>query len=93
MRKLFATAILTMILGMFGAPLAAQNTPPVYLFLLEGRGEPVGTIHVFSVNTSTGVLTEVPGSPFNAGLIPQSLVVDPTGRFLYVANQESTDAI
>jgi 6-phosphogluconolactonase (cycloisomerase 2 family) len=90
-RKLFATAILTMILGMFGAPLAAQNTPPVYLFLLEGRGEPVGTIHVFSVNTSTGVLTEVPGSPFNAGLIPQSLVVDPTGRFLYVANQESTD--
>lgn len=91
MRKLLATAILTMVLGMFGASLPAQNAPAVYLFLLEGRGEPVGTIHVFSVNTAMGALTEVPGSPFNAGLIPQSMALDPTGRFLYVANQESTD--
>ncbi len=43
------------------------------------------------MNASTGALTEVNGSPFNAGLIPQQLLVDPTGRFVYVINKQSED--
>src|SRR6202162_3751687 len=90
-RTIIAAAIFTLILAAFGSPLAAQTTRPTFLFLLEGKGVPTGTIHVFSVNASTGAITEVPGSPFNAGLIPVQLAVDPTGRFVYVANQLSED--
>jgi 6-phosphogluconolactonase (cycloisomerase 2 family) len=73
------------------APLSAQGIRTTFLFLLEGKGVPTGTIHVFTVNTSTGAIAEVPGSPFNAGLIPNQIIVDPTGRFLYVTNEQSTD--
>jgi 6-phosphogluconolactonase (cycloisomerase 2 family) len=59
--------------------------------LLEGKGVITGTIHVFNVDASTGALTEVPGSPFDAGLTPRQLVVDPTGRFVYVVNSQSQD--
>ncbi len=36
-----------------------------------------------------GSLTVVPGSPFAAGLGPASIVVAPSGKFLYVANRLS----
>lgn len=91
MRTTAKAAIFTLILGSLCPPLAAQSTQPIFLFLLEGKGVPTGTIHVFSVNSSTGGITEVPTSPFNAGLTPQGLALDPTGRFLYVANQQSQD--
>ncbi len=91
MRTIFAVAIFTLILSEFCSPLAAQSAQPVFLFSLEGKGVPTGTIHVYSVNPSTGAITEVPGSPFNAGLIPNQLVVDPTGRFVYVTNEQSGD--
>jgi len=90
-RTIIATAIFALILSSFCSPLAAQTAPPAFLFLLEGKGVPTGTIHVFSVNPSTGAISEVSGSPFNAGLIPQHLALDPTARFLYVTNQESQD--
>jgi lactonase family protein with 7-bladed beta-propeller len=35
---------------------------------------------------SGGALTPVPGSPFPAGDTPDSVAVDPTGRFAYVVN-------
>jgi 6-phosphogluconolactonase (cycloisomerase 2 family) len=91
MRSIMAGAIFILLLGGMWPPLEAQSTQPTFLFLLEGRGVTTGTIHVFSLNATTGILTEVPGSPFNAGLIPQLLAVDPTGRFLYVANLQSQD--
>jgi 6-phosphogluconolactonase (cycloisomerase 2 family) len=87
----FRIVLFSMLLGAFGVPLGAQTTDPTYLFLLEGKGVPTGTIHSFSLNTSTGALTEVPGSPFSAGLGPEQMAADPTGRFLYVANQNSKD--
>ena len=75
----------------FCSPVAAQNTPPTFLFSLEGKGVASGTIHVYGVNAATGAITEVPGSPFSAGLVPEQLVVDPTGRFVYVTNEQSQD--
>ena len=91
MRTIIPAAIFSIILGSLCPPLAAQSTPPTFLFLLEGKGVPTGTIHVFGVNSSTGALTEVTGSPFNAGLTPLAFALDPTRRFLYVANEQSQD--
>ncbi len=91
MRTIVAAAILAANLAVFSSPVVAQSAQPTYLYLLEGRGVPTGTVHGFSVNTSMGSIAEVPGSPFNAGMDPALMVIDPTGRFLYVANQLSQD--
>jgi 6-phosphogluconolactonase len=45
-----------------------------------------GDVSAYTINGGTGALTLVPGSPFPAGQRPQSVAVDPTGRFVYVAN-------
>ena len=49
------------------------------------------SIWAFSINATTGILTTVPGSPFNllsgGGLF---LLMEPRGNFFYVANQSST---
>jgi 6-phosphogluconolactonase (cycloisomerase 2 family) len=90
-RIIFAVLVSFLICGVFCAPLMGQAPPPPFLFLLEGRGIPTGTVHAFSMNSVTGGIAEVPGSPFNAGLVPNQLIVDPTGRFVFVTNQESED--
>jgi 6-phosphogluconolactonase (cycloisomerase 2 family) len=88
---ILAAAIVTLVLLTLCPPLAAQSPRPTFLFLLEGKGTPIGAIHVFHVDASTGSLAEIPGSPFNSGFAPNQMVVDPTGRFLYVTNQQSHD--
>src|SRR5262249_48859127 len=46
-----------------------------------------GTVSVFSVDAVTGTLTAVPGSPFpSGGYGTASLIAEPSGRFVYVAN-------
>jgi len=46
------------------------------------------TVSVFSVDQSTGALTEVSGSPFSSGgSDPFSAKADPSGRFVFVANR------
>ncbi len=40
----------------------------------------------YTINATTGALTPIPGSPISAGLEPVSVAVDPTGKFVYVAN-------
>lgn len=91
MRLTIASLLSLFVCAVLCAPLPAQGTRSTFLFLLEGKGVPTGTVHVFSVNASTGAITEVPGSPFNGGLVPNQIVVDPTGRFVYVTNEQSTD--
>ncbi|MCU7797827.1 MAG: lactonase family protein [Candidatus Thiodiazotropha sp. (ex Myrtea spinifera)] len=44
------------------------------------------TLSAYSIDSSTGALTLLTGSPFATGDIPSSVIVDPTGRFLYNAN-------
>ena len=43
-------------------------------------------VSAFAINPSTGVLTEVSGSPFATGKVPASVAVDPSGQFVYVTN-------
>lgn len=89
MRTVIPAAIFALLLAASCLPLEAQTTPPIFLYFLEGGG--AGMVHVFSVNSSTGAITEDLGSPYAAGVNPEYLVVDPTGRFVYVANEESED--
>ena len=45
------------------------------------------TVSAFTLDTTTGAIGLVNGSPFPAGVGPAAAAVDPTGTFLYVANQ------
>jgi len=45
-----------------------------------------GVVSAYTINSSTGALRVVTGSPFAAGIGPFSVTVDPSGRFTYVAN-------
>lgn len=51
-------------------------------------------IAAWSINTSTGAITVVPGSPFPSGVIsgdaPNSLLVTPSGGFLYALSGGAT---
>ena len=45
-----------------------------------------GGIAAFTVDSVTGALINVPGSPFTTSNEPNSIAVSPTGKYLYVAN-------
>jgi DNA-binding beta-propeller fold protein YncE len=40
----------------------------------------------YTIDPTTGPLTPIAGSPFDAGTFPLSVAVDPNGKFVYVAN-------
>lgn len=45
----------------------------------------------YSINSITGALTPITGSPFSTGTSPASVAVDPAERFVYVASPGSSD--
>src|SRR5579863_2085234 len=44
-------------------------------------------VSVFAIDAGSGALTQVPGSPFPAGSYPDSVAIEPNGKFAYVVNQ------
>src|SRR6202163_796180 len=83
--------LLGFILVALCAPLAAQSSRPIYLYSLETNGAGAPPLHAFTMNSLTGALSEIPGSPFSVGSNPCCIAVDPTGRFIYVVNSSSND--
>src|SRR5260370_29781003 len=63
------------------APLRAQTSEFAYVV---NNGS--NSVSIYSVDSNTGVLTKVGGSQFPAGSRPESVAVDPSGRFAYVVN-------
>ena len=49
-----------------------------------------GSISAFTIDSGSGALTPVAGSPFAAGINSRSVVVDPTGQFAYVSSSTYT---
>jgi 6-phosphogluconolactonase (cycloisomerase 2 family) len=49
-------------------------------------------IHVFSLNATTGVPTEVSGSPFATTSAPFDLAISPNGKFVYTVGTDTTTA-
>ena len=64
------------------SPLWAHHTAD-FAYVTNGGAN---SISVYDINSKTGALTPVPGSPFATGVFPISATVDPNGRFVYVAN-------
>ncbi len=52
-----------------------------------------GSIYAFSINSGTGALTQLPGSPFATGINPSSIVLDPTGSWAYWTSTSSTTGV
>ncbi len=48
-------------------------------------------VSAYAVDPASGALTPIAGSPFAAGNGPDSIAVDPTGRFAYVSNRSGWD--
>jgi 6-phosphogluconolactonase (cycloisomerase 2 family) len=90
-----ATGVLTAVAG---SPFATQaNFPGPSAFAFAGSGKFLyvglaGTVNGndliagFAVNTTTGALTQLGGSPFTGDFNPQQLAADATGKFLFSAN-------
>jgi 6-phosphogluconolactonase len=50
------------------------------------------TVSGYTINSATGALTAIAGSPFaSGGSGPLSVAVDPSGKFAYVVNGSVTD--
>ena len=57
-----------------------------YKYFVLVANAAAGKLSVYSMNSSSGALKEVTGSPYTVGAEPQSVAVDPTGQYVYVAN-------
>ena len=65
------------------------NAAATRLYVADGSG---GTVSGFSVNSGTGALTAVPGSPTStAGTGPAEVLFHPSLNVLYVSNDGSSD--
>jgi 6-phosphogluconolactonase len=83
------TFFLGIILGALCAPLAAQSSQPMYIYVPNGSGltgNVGGIFSAFKVDPATGALSVVPGSPFQAGEGVGGIAVDPAGRYVYVSS-------
>jgi 6-phosphogluconolactonase len=66
---------------------SASNPPP--------NAATIGNISAFSIDSNTGALTSILGSPFTAatGIGPSAITVDPGGKFVYATTTGSSSSI
>ncbi len=82
-----------------GSPFATGGTPPDELALdpsgafLYAVASDDGGVNAFAIDAATGALTAIAGSPFATARNPHGVVVDPGGRFVYVATQAYKTAV
>ena len=72
-----------------GLQAVAIDSTGKYLYAIGATasgGSGTGVVVAYSINTTTGALTLLSGSPFAAGKSPVALAADPKGPFLYVSD-------
>lgn len=69
-------------------PYEALIDPSGQYLLVTNTGLP-GSVSVFSIDSSSGALTAVAGSPFYANDSPSEITMPPSGNFVYVSNPSS----
>jgi 6-phosphogluconolactonase len=91
------TGVLTPIAG---SPFATQANFPgpagfafgsggKFLYVgMAGTANANGVVTGFAVDSTTGALTQISGSPFAAGKDPGHIASDPKGKFLFTANSQ-----
>jgi 6-phosphogluconolactonase len=76
-----------------GTPGSAEIfTSPDGKFLYASNRGDENTITIFSINSSTGKLT-LRGYQSTLGKTPRNFVIDPTGNYLFAANQETDNIV
>jgi 6-phosphogluconolactonase (cycloisomerase 2 family) len=82
-RMLQKALVLVFVLATLAGCIGCSNTASQYVYATV----PVeNQILAYREDPNSGVLTELSGSPFSAGEGARSVVVHPSGKFLYVAN-------
>ena len=86
------TGVLTPVAGVgsFVSSFSNMTTSPTadVLFVSDAGG--YNRVHVFTINTTSGALAEISGSPYSTGgTDPDGMAVTPSGGFLYVTNTAS----
>ena len=72
----------------FSFSMSALAGEPSGKYLLGVTGQVADNhVHVFGINSSSGVITEVAGSPFSSTYAPINLAVHPNGAWVYIFNQ------
>jgi 6-phosphogluconolactonase (cycloisomerase 2 family) len=61
----------------------ACASTPIFAYVANSGTD---TVSAYSVDATTGALTQIAGSPFVAGSAPYSVAVNPAGTFAYVSN-------
>jgi 6-phosphogluconolactonase (cycloisomerase 2 family) len=73
----------------------AMAIDPTGTYLYAANGSSADSISIYTIGssgTAPGTLTQVQGSPLaDASQHPVALIVDPTGQYLYVANEGSSN--
>ena len=64
-----------------------------FLYVANTGANLVSTISAFTVDPTSGALSQVPGSPFPAGTDADALAMGASGAFLYVANAATNQVI
>lgn len=60
----------------------------LYVANLVSNATDAATISMFTINSTTGVLTPTSPAMVPTGFFPQSIAVDPSGKFVYTANSD-----
>ncbi len=69
---------------------AAVDVSGRFLFVANNANTANGnSVSAFSIDSNTGVLTPVSGSPFAASPFPLFVAVDPSGQYVYVGLDSS----
>ncbi len=81
-------------------PRPSVGTTPILLamdsagsFLFVANAGAPSSISVFSINSTSGALTAVTGSPFPIGILPLNMKLSPSGSFLYVSGAGSPGVV
>ena len=64
----------------------AVNSAGTYLYAAETG---LSGVRALSINSTTGALSEITGSPYTTGTGPWAVFIDSTGSYLYVTNRSA----
>ena len=86
MRKPILAALLFSVLAMSTLP-TARASGENYRYFVYAANYNDNSVSAYSANADTGVLTQLPGSPYAAGQYPASVTATADGECIYVTNQ------
>lgn len=69
-------------------PLAVHSSGKFLYVAMPGSANANHLIFAFTIDSTTGALSPITGSPFSAGNDPLYMVLDSAGKFLYVSNTQ-----